>query len=119
MKYGPVPVEIYDMLKADAYYLAELEADAYPWTLAGYRLTLASNDQPDLDQLSETDMEALRHGFDLSAGMTFSSRTAATHGRDWQRANLGVMQYEDMLEDTSDKDERVAELRKIARFAHL
>lgn len=119
MKYGPVPVEIYDMLKGDAYYLAELDADVYPWELSGYRLTLASNEKPDLDQLSATDIDALKWGFKLSDSMTFNSRTAATHGRDWQRANLGIMRYEDMIDETPDKDARVAELRRIARFAHL
>lgn len=119
MKYGPVPIEIYDMLKGDQYYLAELESDGYPWEMEGYRLKLVGNERPDLEDLSESDMEALEYGFKRSTSMDFNARTAATHGRDWQRANLGVMRYEDMLEESSDKEDKIAEIRRTARFAHL
>src|ERR1035441_5191254 len=63
MKFGPVPLEIYEMAKGEAYWLAELSAERYPWDLKAYRLTLASNDDPDLDVLSQSDIESLEAGF--------------------------------------------------------
>src|ERR1700684_2199264 len=46
MKWGPVPIEIYDMTKGEAYWLAELNATRYPWNLDGYHLYLPENDDP-------------------------------------------------------------------------
>jgi hypothetical protein len=119
MKFGPVPLEIYEMAKGEALWLAELGANRYPWQLEGYRLHRASNEQPDLGALSETDMDALRAGFELCRNMSFNARTALTHGPDWQAAELGLMRYEDMLDDTPNKQEQVAYLREAAPHIRL
>jgi uncharacterized phage-associated protein len=119
MKFGPVPLEIYEMAQGNPYYLAELRAERYPWTLRGYHLELTGNEPLDMATLSKSDIECLKNGFKRSAKMSFSERTAATHGRDWQRANLGTMMYEDMLDDTPHKEAKLAELRETARFIRL
>lgn len=119
MRFGPVPLEIYEMAKGDAIWLAELGADSYPWSLQGYRLNRCGNEEPEFDAFSESDMAALRAGFDLSRGMTFNERTAATHGDDWQAANLGLMAYEDMLEDSPEKAEKIEYLRATAHRMRL
>lgn len=119
MRFGPVPLEIYEMAKGEALWLAEVGADRYPWRLGGFRLILEDNADPDLSVLSDSDREALFDGFRQSSGMTFNERTAATHGPDWQAADLGLMRYEDMLEDRPDKAERVAYLREAGRFMRL
>ena len=98
MKFGPVPLEIYEVAKGEALWLAELQVERFPWELEGYRLRLRDNRAPDLDALSESDIAALKYGFDRSRGMTFDERTAATHGADWQAAQLDLMDYEDMLD---------------------
>lgn len=119
MKFGPVPMEIYEMAKGEALWLAELEADWYPWRLEGFRLRPTGNQAPDLEVLSQSDLEALQHGFQKSRTLTFNARTAATHGPDWQAAELGLMRYEDMLEDSADKAKRVAYLREAAPYIRL
>jgi hypothetical protein len=119
MKFGPVPLEIYEMAKGEALWLAELDVDRLPWQLDGYRLRLVSNEEPDFSVLSESDREALASGFRKSCEMTFNERTAATHGSDWQAADLGIMRYEDMLEDGPHKDEHVAYLREASRYVRL
>lgn len=119
MKFGPVPVEIYEMAKGEALWLAELNADRFPWALEGYRLRLLDNENPDLDVLSETDLDDLNYGYKLSTAMTFNARTAATHGPDWQAANLGFMRYEDMLDDSPKKEDIVSYLREAAPFIRL
>lgn len=120
MRYGPVPLEIYEMAKGDPLWLAELGIERMPWEMRGYRLfrTPASNAAVPR-ALSESDREALDAGIACAYAMTFDERTAATHGPDWQAAQLGLMRYEDMLDDTPDKAERIEELRESAPFMRL
>jgi uncharacterized phage-associated protein len=119
MRFGPVPVEIYEMAKGENYWLAELGINSYPWRLEGFRLRVTGNHKPDLSVLSESDLEAIQFGLRKSSRMTFNERTAATHGQDWQAADLDVMHYEDMLEDGPNKEQIVAYLRETSRFARL
>jgi len=115
MKFGPVPIEIYEMAKGEPYWLAELGAESYPWALEGFRLKKAgSNEVPDLEEFSPSDLRTLEAGFQRSCGLDFNERTAATHGPDWQAARLGWIRYEDMLDEASDKAERVAILEQMA-----
>lgn len=118
MKYGPVPLEIYEMAKGELYWLAELDLDEYPWRVHGHRLYLHANSDPDLDELSKSDLRALQKGLEKSASMNFDERTAATHGEDWQAAELGIMRYEDMI-DEEKKAELIPYLRENARFLVL
>lgn len=112
MRFGPVPLEIYDMAKEGPLWLAELGRARYPWRIDGHQLRRRGNERADLGALSKTDLKALEWGFDKSRSMTFNERTAATHGRDWQAAELGYMRYEDMIEDSEGKEELVAYLRE-------
>lgn len=119
MRFGPVPLEIYEMAKGEALWLAETGRTAFPWRLDGYNLSIVGNDTPDMSVLSVSDREALLSGFALSSSMTFTERTAATHGADWQAADFGIMKYEDMLDPTPDKDERIAYLEQVASYLRL
>ena len=120
MRFGPVPLEIYEMAKGEPMWLAELGEEQYPWSLEGYRLVPRNADNgPDLNVLSETDAAALREGFAKSRELSFTERTALTHGSDWQAAELDYMRYEDMLEDTPEKEETVAYLREAGRLLRL
>ncbi|MGP9820323.1 type II toxin-antitoxin system antitoxin SocA domain-containing protein [Salinarimonas sp. NSM] len=119
MRFGPVPLEIYEMAKAESLWLAELGVESVPWTLAGYRLRPSGASQVDTSALSRSNREHLRAGLERSLSMSFDERTAATHGPDWQAAELGYMRYEDMLDDRPDKDEVIEMLREKARFMRL
>jgi hypothetical protein len=119
MRFGPVPIEIYEMAKCEPLWLAELHKEQFPWSLISFRLILTDNSAPDLAVLSDTDREELEAGLKLSGSMTFDARTAATHGPDWQKANLGLMRYEDMLTEAADKEQRVAYLRESASTLRL
>lgn len=125
MNYGPVPVEIYEMLKGEPYYLAELD-DAggsdyggYPWRLEGFRVMRQTDTVPDTDYLSRSDTGALERGFSRSRSMTFNERTAATHGEDWRRARMGWIDYRDMVEpENPRRAEILADLEEdAARYA--
>jgi uncharacterized phage-associated protein len=119
MRFGPVPLEIYEMTKGDPIWLSELEADAYPWRLDGHHLQRIWNSPVDLSELSKSDVAALEDAFSLCSNMTFNERTAATHGPDWQAANMGIMRYEDMIEESQTKEETVEYLREAGRFMRL
>lgn len=108
MRYGPVPVEIYEMLKGEPYWLAELGAERYPWSLRGFYVH-GENEPPDLDELSQTDRDALQNAFARARTMTFDQRTAASHGPDWQKAQLGWMRYEDMIEENNPRRAEILE----------
>ncbi len=119
MKFGPVPLEIYEMLKGDPIWLAELEIERFPWKLDGYQVVKSGNDGCDTNVFSKSDLRAINAGFKKSSMMSFDHRTAATHGKDWQSAQLGMMRYEDMIEDKPEKEEIVAYLREAAPSIRL
>lgn len=119
MRFGPVPLEIYEMMKGEALWKAELNTEEFPWDLEGYRLRLVGNSEPELDVLAETDMDHLQNGFAASVAMDFNERTSATHGPDWQRADLGIMRYEDMIEEGPKKEEIISHLQANSRYMRL
>lgn len=119
MKFGPVPLEIYEMMKGEAIWLAEAGRESFPWQIQGFRLRSTDNSHADLSALSETDIEHLQAGVNRSLGMSFNERTAATHGQDWQAADLGYMRYEDMIEDGRDKAALVEYLEAHSRYMRL
>ncbi|WP_161993844.1 type II toxin-antitoxin system antitoxin SocA domain-containing protein [Muricoccus nepalensis] len=119
MRFGPVPLEIYEMAKGEALWLAETGVERFPWRLDGFRLQLAANSEPDLSVFSPADFAALEIGFERSRTMNFTERTAATHGADWQAAALGTMRYEDMLNDTPEKPATIAYLEQAAPIMRL
>jgi antitoxin SocA-like protein len=115
MKYGPVPLEIYEMLKAEPLWLWEAEKDEIPWVVRGRGAIVAKPElpQPNLGVFSESDLRHLKAGFERARPMTFDERTRETHGPDWRRANLGMMDYADMIEG-ADREQRIADIRDIA-----
>lgn len=119
MKFGPVPLEIYEMAKGEALWMAEIGTDRLPWQLTGYRLSRADNSEEDRSHLSESDQEHFASGLKRSLEMSFTERTAMTHGPDWQKAELGFMKYEDMLDDGPEKEDIIAYLKENARFIKL
>ena len=119
MRFGPVPLEIYEMAKGEALWLAELGLDAFPWQLQGYRLHLVGNSEPDVSVFTADERRAIEAGLALSGRLTFSARTAATHGRDWQAADLGIMRYEDMFDEGTRSEEDLEHLRASAPFLKL
>lgn len=102
MNYGPVPLEIYEMLKCEPYWLTELALEEYPWMRKGFKIELIQklNCPPETDDLAKAEMEFLREAFEQSRKMTFTQRTRETHGMDWVEGTrrLGErIAYEDMI----------------------
>lgn len=119
MKYGPVPIEIYEMMKGEGLWLWEVRSEETPWRLNGYQLQCTANSEPDMTAFAQSEIEQLEQGFNTSINMNFTARTAATHGPDWQAANGGTMKYEDMIEPSENRDAIVQHIRDTARHARL
>jgi uncharacterized phage-associated protein len=119
MKFGPVPLEIYEMMKGEVIWLIESGVPAFPWRIDGHQLRSIDNSHADVSTLSETDLLHLASGLDRSRQMTFNERTAATHGPDWQKADLGLMDYADMIDEGPDKAGLVAYLEANSRYMRL
>jgi len=119
MKYGPVPLEIYEMMKGDGLWLWEVGKQTTPWELDGYNLRPLANDAPNLEVFAESELEHLKGGFNRSVSMNFTSRTAATHGPDWQAADGGVMHYEHMIEPGDRRDDIVRWIKETASHVRL
>jgi len=116
MKYGPVPIEIYEMLKGEPLWLWEAEVDEFPWNL-GARGVITPKRRlptPNLGAFSESDLRHLEIGFDRASHLTFDEWTRETHGADWRRASLGMMDYADMIEAGPDRDQRIEDMQEIA-----
>jgi hypothetical protein len=119
MNYGPVPVEIYEMLKEEPYWLSELRQEEYPWERAGsyhVRLRAPVRNAPPR-HLSALDMQALEQAFEQCRNMDFDERTRETHDFAWlrgiERAG-GWMDYADMIgPEREGRAELIAELEKL------
>lgn len=120
MRFGPVPLEIYEMAKGEALWLAEMGKEQNPWMLRGYRLARADNNaEENRDVLSDSEQACFLEGLRRSLELNFNERTDATHGEDWQRANLGIMRYEDMVDESENKPEILEYLQENARFMKM
>ncbi len=119
MNYGPVPVEVYEMLKEEPYYLSELDMNSYPWKREnGHRVSLIDSDPNhrntllDLDSIAEKDMVILKEEFDRSRKMNFDQRTRETHRMDWSNGMKrpdNRIAYEDMIADDNPNREEILE----------
>ena len=90
-----------------------------PWRLNGYNLSAQSNSNPDMSVFSESEREQLKNGFTKSRAMNFTARTAATHGPDWQKAQGGLMRYEDMLDPQHQSKKIVRYIQETAPHLKL
>lgn len=92
LPFGPVPSNIYNVLKiarGDSHVLnyckvdnIRLASDAIAFENERY----SAKESPDLDFLSESDIECLNYGINKVAGMSFSQIMDDTHGKEWNRA---------------------------------
>jgi hypothetical protein len=119
MRFGPVALEIYEMLKGEPYWLCEIKADEFPWRLERHTVKRVRNARPDTSALSKSDLDELTVAFHKSLSLNFDERTSATHGPDWQKAKLGLMRYEDMIDESPKKEELISYLRESGPFIRL
>jgi uncharacterized phage-associated protein len=87
MKHGPVPSGIYDMLKAirDGHEAARFPELSAAFQVKGYTVIPLRN--PDLEWLSDSDIECLTEAIDAYDTLSFHDLTALSHDEAWQSAD--------------------------------
>ncbi|MBF2755206.1 MAG: DUF4065 domain-containing protein [Gammaproteobacteria bacterium AqS3] len=117
--FGPVPWEIYEMLKGEPYWLSELQLKNYPWKLKGHHVELVGHMSAkrrkkilNPSSLTKDDMTAIKIEFRRCLNMNFSAKTRVTHQMDWVRGAMRpdeLMAYEDMIDDKHPHKEEIIE----------
>lgn len=111
MDFGPVPTCIYDLFKAirgDSYFASqvnELRQNCFHFV---NNKDLKAVTQPDMDYLSESDIEVLDKYIGILKEKDFSEVSDASHGYAWQHtAQNGVISVRDRLTEMGDSDEYI------------
>jgi uncharacterized phage-associated protein len=111
--YGPVAQTTYDILRGDPLVYELLQLQQLPFAVTErYRVT--ANRAPDLDKLSESDIEALDEAWREYSHMDFTNLTDASHEDPaYRKAELEGrrdMLYADFLEGANASAEVLADL---------
>jgi hypothetical protein len=108
MEFGTVPSVIYDILKGSPIVLAALEMDSYPFKLEGYHVRAIR--PPNLDCLSESDIDALEKGILKYMDLTFSEVKSENHQeKSWVDSDMNrpidfelIIENKDVLDALKD-----------------
>lgn len=111
MPFGPMAIDVHDLLKGEPVHLAECGLPRTFWVLRGPDAVLEDKMPEKTDRLSLADIAAVEEGIRQMRRVR-GGRDASTHGADWQKANLGPMAYEDMIEEGPDKNAKIERLRE-------
>lgn len=110
MQYGPVPSNVDDILKAvrgDSFFskYAEDIKDKFVFENRFIVKALAS---PDMDELSESDVECLTYAIHLCRDKSFDRLTELSHGMAWTNtARDRAISVKDILREAGDEEEYV------------
>lgn len=109
MQYGPVPSNVYDMLKniKDSDSWRHFEGIEAFFDVQGFAVT--PKQSPDMDELAESDIECLEEALAENQGCTFEQLTRKSHGLAWQRAGQNApMSFLDIAEEAGAGPEVLA-----------
>ncbi len=110
MNYGPVPSCTYDIVKAlrgDSFF-SEFVGNIAQLFYIVNKNTIEMKIQPDLDYLSESDIECLNDSIVKCNGLSFDALTRLSHGFAWSNtAKDNVIAVEDILTELGDSQEYV------------
>ncbi len=109
MQYGPVPSCVDDILKAlrgDSFFSSNEEIEELKKHLFfENRFYLRSTSAPDMDELSQTDVESLDYAIHLCKDMTFDELTAYSHKLAWNNTLRDrKMSVKDILREAGDEE---------------
>lgn len=108
MNYGPVPSKTDDIFKAvrgDSFFSAGSLGDYFCFV---NRFIVTNKRNPDMDYLSESDVECLDFAINLCKGKSFDELTQMSHGIAWEVTNRDrEMSYEDILREEGDTEEYI------------
>lgn len=106
MQYGPVPSKTDDIFKAirgDSFFEA---GDLKKYFHFINRWTVQKDMEPEVDYLSDTDVECLDYAIDLCKNKSFGEITEMSHGIAWESTARDTrMEYKDILREAGDTEE--------------
>lgn len=122
MRYGPVNQLAYDVLKADPLTVEQSPEIADALELAGpFRVN--ARREPDMRKLSKSDVEALEHGWARCGGADFSRRTDDSHSdpayKNAEEAGRLRMYWEDFIDESDDRDAKIADLKEVSSMVRI
>ena len=110
MQYGPVPSNVDDILKAvrgDSFFSGYIEELKDKLTFDN-RYIIRALSEPDLDELSKTDLKCLSYAVKLCRNMNFGELTEFSHGLAWSNtARDRAISVKDILREAGDEEEYV------------
>lgn len=108
MKYGPVPSIINDILKAvrgDSYFSGD---EFKPYFCFINKYMLKQIQKPNLDYLSDTDVECLNEAITLCKDKSFEQLTQMSHGMAYCHTTPDrTMSFKDILREAGDDEEYI------------
>lgn len=112
MQYGPVPSCVDDILKAlrgDSFFSANIEIEELKKSIIfDNKFILRSFASPDMEELSETDVECLSYAIDICKDKNFGELTDLSHGLAWSNTQQGgVISVKDILREAGDEESYV------------
>ncbi len=113
MNYGPVPSNIYDMLKSTKGDCRFISKETYSplFEISGGHWVVAKQ-TPDLDVLPESCLEALNKAIDENAHLDFKELVDKSHDRAWDTATKdGNMSYKRMAQVAGANAEMITYIR--------
>lgn len=112
MQYGPVPSCVDDILKAlrgDSFFSSSNEIEPFrEYMDFENRFIVRGLKEPDMDELSVTDVKCLDYAIDLCKDMKFAELTTFSHGLAWTNtARDRAISVKDILREVGDEEEYV------------
>jgi hypothetical protein len=118
--HGPLPIEAYELARHEPIYLADVGIAQLPWRLDGDTFIMVRDLPPNLRCLSISDQNAISEASSLiKEKTTLRDLRNTVKGADWHAARLGVMRYEDMVNEGPDKEAIVDDLKGISVYVML
>lgn len=114
-KYGPVPSMAYDILKSlrDDGLMAALHDQFTPYIEHDGKYTIRAKSNPDLDYLSESEIQCLNESVSVSGQLTFQKRTDKSHDSAWHNADEnGEMSLMDIAKAGGAQNGMIAYIRE-------
>lgn len=109
MQFGPVPSCVDDILKAlrgDSFFSSSSEIEPLKKKLVfENRFIIRSLDNPDMDELSGTDVKCLDSAIELCRDKSFAELTRLSHGLAWNNTQRDrTMSVKDILREVGDEE---------------
>jgi hypothetical protein len=118
--FGPLPQVIYGLLRHEPMEILALgNKGPLPFDVDDASFGVHPQREPNMERLSESDIEALAHGLSEIEGKSFDELVEETH-RDpaYRNARSGTMDYRDFIpEDDPRRREKIAYMEEVANVA--